>query len=85
MPRSVYSEAQDALVEILVSARKNAGLKQAELADRIGKDQSYISNIERGQRRVDTIEFYALARALQVDPTGMFKALVDRLPPDVEI
>lgn len=85
MPRSVYTVAQDALVEVLVSARKAAGLKQAELADRIGKDQSYISNIERGQRRVDTIEFYAIARAMEVDPVVLFRVLAEKLPRDVDI
>ena len=34
--------------QILLDARKNARLTQAELAERIGADKSYISRIERG-------------------------------------
>ena len=34
--------------QILLDARKNAGLTQQELADRIGADKGYISRIERG-------------------------------------
>ena len=34
--------------QILMDARKNAHLTQAELARRIGADKSYISRIERG-------------------------------------
>lgn len=34
--------------QILLDARKNAGLTQQELADRIGANKGYISRIERG-------------------------------------
>ena len=34
--------------QILLDARKNAGLTQAELAERIGAEKGYISRIERG-------------------------------------
>ena len=34
--------------QILLDARKKAGLTQSELAKRIGADKSYISRIERG-------------------------------------
>ena len=34
--------------QILLDARKNAGLTQAELAKRIGADKGYISRLERG-------------------------------------
>ncbi|WP_446740941.1 helix-turn-helix domain-containing protein [Sphingomonas sp. CFBP 8760] len=41
----------------------------------IGKDQSFISNIERGQRRVDIIEFIAITRAMGVDPVDIFRRI----------
>jgi transcriptional regulator with XRE-family HTH domain len=51
-------------------------LKQAELGRRIGKSQSFVSLIERGQRRVDVIEFIALSEALNEDVEAMFRQLV---------
>lgn len=85
MPKSVFTGAHQHLVGVLAEARRNAGLTQTELAERIGKDQKFISLIERSQRRVDVIEFCALARALGVDPVTLYGELVKRLPPKLEI
>jgi transcriptional regulator with XRE-family HTH domain len=80
MPKSVFSDAHKIVVETLVSARKEAGLRQIELAERIGKDQTYISRIEQGQRRVDVLEFYRLAEAMGCDPIELYGRLVAKLP-----
>ena len=54
-------------VEALIRARKEAGLTQAELAERMGRQQSIISEIESGRRspRLDTLA--AAARALWLE------------------
>ena len=80
MSKSAFSDAHQILVERLTAARKQTGLKQEELAALIGKDQSYISNIERGQRRVDVLEFVTLARAIGVNPVNLFSDIVSNLP-----
>ena len=85
MPKSVFSGAHRHLVEVLVEARRDAGITQSELAARVGKDQSFISIIEGAQRRVDVLEFYALARALGCDPTELFAAVIAKLPAYVKI
>ena len=48
MSKSAFSDAHQILVEQLTAARKQAGMKQEEVASLLGKDQSYVSNIERG-------------------------------------
>lgn len=40
----------------LIQARHDAGLKQTEVAEALGKPQSYVSKCERGERRLDAIE-----------------------------
>lgn len=60
-------------------------MTQEELAARIGKDQTYISLIERSQRRVDVLEFVALARAMGVDPITLFSDVVRKLPKRLDI
>ena len=85
MPKTVFSQPYQRLVEVLADARRDAGLTQAELAARVGKDQSFISIIEGAQRRVDLLEFYALARALELDPVELFQAVVLRLPTNIRI
>ena len=85
MPKSVFTDANNAVIEVLVAARKAAGLRQEDLASKLGKDQSFVSRIESGQRRVDVIEFYAIGTALNCDPAKLYSELVSRLPPAVDI
>ena len=51
------------MVEKLKLARQEAGLKQEEVAERLGKPQSYVSKVERAERRIDPSE---LARFAEV-------------------
>ena len=50
--------------QVLLDARKNAGLTQAELAERIGANKSYISRIERGLTFPSVATLYLLAAAM---------------------
>ncbi|MNY44480.1 helix-turn-helix protein [compost metagenome] len=45
-------------------ARIEAGLTQAELAERLGIAQALVSRIETGERRIDVPELMAIAEAL---------------------
>ena len=56
----------------LAAARRRANVTQDELAARLGKPQSFVSEYERGQRRVDVIELLVISRALGVDSLGLF-------------
>ena len=54
---------------MLAKARKDAKLTQVQLASKLRRRQAYISRIERGERRVDVVEFVDLARAIGFDPS----------------
>ncbi|WP_312404522.1 helix-turn-helix transcriptional regulator [Brevundimonas sp.] len=79
MPKTIFGGEHRHLVAVLIEARQAAGLTQAELAAKVGKDQSFVSIIERGQRRVDVLEFVALARAMGVAPNRLFSDVMRRL------
>lgn len=85
MPKSVFTGAHQHLVDALIEARRKSGLTQAQLAAKVGKDQTFISIIERSQRRVDVLEFYVLARAMGADPVALFAEVTRRLPKQVMI
>lgn len=51
---------------VIRDLRRSRGWTQAELADRLGVHQTYVSKIELGERRLDVVEAAALARALSV-------------------
>ena len=65
---TVRNEGQKRFRELLVAARKDADLTQAELSSRLKRPQSFVSKYERGERRLDVVEFGEVARALGVDP-----------------
>ena len=61
--------------DLLVAARKKANLTQAELSSRLNRPQSFVSKYERGERRLDVVEFREVACALGVDPVQFLAKL----------
>jgi transcriptional regulator with XRE-family HTH domain len=59
----------------LVEARKKAGSSQAQLAAKLSRPQSFVSKYERGERRLDVIEFRTVAEALGLDPLRLLRRL----------
>jgi transcriptional regulator with XRE-family HTH domain len=74
--KSVHSSDQAAFCELMVGARKSAGLTQHALALRLKKPQSFVAKYEGGERRLDVVEFIVIARALGVDPLKLMATLV---------
>lgn len=85
MAGAIYSEEQLSVARAFAEVRQAAGMKQTDLAAAIGKHQSYISDIERGQRRVDVLELYAIARALNLKPVDLYTRLIRDVPEDFEL
>lgn len=85
LSKTVFTGAHRHLVDVLLKARKAAGLNQTQVAEKVGKDQTFVSLIERSQRRVDVLEFVALARAIGRDPVELFEEVVARLPKKFDI
>jgi transcriptional regulator with XRE-family HTH domain len=65
------------LRELLVEARERADLTQAELGKRLRRPQSFVSDYEGGQRRIEVAEFILIARALGSNPARMISGLAD--------
>ena len=56
-PNVIYEPRYRTIISRLVSARKNSGLTQDELALRLGINQPELSRIETCSRQIDLIEF----------------------------
>jgi transcriptional regulator with XRE-family HTH domain len=56
----------------LAAARRRANLTQTEAAERLGRKQTFVSEIERGLGRVDVLEIVLISRALDADPFELF-------------
>ena len=75
MTKSIFHPSYDEFRGSLSAARKKAGLSQLELAEKLGKPQSFVSKYERGERRLDVIEFFQVAEALRIDPFEFLKRI----------
>lgn len=76
MGRTIRSPEHQALCELLIAARKKAGLTQVEVAARLGRPQSFVAKVEGGERRLDVVEFLSVARAINADPVRIVRALL---------
>ena len=75
-PKSLRSKEHRSLCALLIAAREKAELTQVDVAKRLGKPQSYVAKYEGGERRLDVVEFIAVARALRVDPLKLLRQLL---------
>jgi transcriptional regulator with XRE-family HTH domain len=64
----------------MLDARRKARLTQRQVADALGKPQSFVSKYESGERRLDVLEFHEVAKILRIDIRSFFRAL-DRSDP----
>src|SRR3546814_20664727 len=79
MAKSIFTVQHKSFIEALREIRSASPMTQVELSGMLEKDQSYIRNIERGQRRLDVIEFIAISVALDRDAVKLFGELVPRM------
>jgi transcriptional regulator with XRE-family HTH domain len=73
--KALYERNYAAFTDLLKEERKKAGLTQAKLAKKLRRPQSYVSKYERGDRRLDVIEFLEIARAIKFDPSEFLQRL----------
>ena len=74
--KSVHSAEQAAFCELMIEARKTAGLTQQDVAKRLKKPQSFVAKYEGGERRIDVVEFLKIARAIGADPLRILRMLI---------
>ena len=63
LTQGAYRAAYGRFITKLRRARLEAGLTQAQVAELLGKPQSFVSKVEAGERRVDFVELQVLAQA----------------------
>jgi transcriptional regulator with XRE-family HTH domain len=70
--KSVHTDAYKAVTRSLKDARERAGLTQQALAERLSRPQSFVAKYERGERRLDVVEFLRIAEAIGANPVRLF-------------
>lgn len=76
--KTTLSPEHQRLAALLRSLREEAGLRQEDVAERLGRPQSFVSKYEGAERKLDVIELRQLCSILGLD----LRAFVDRFEPD---
>lgn len=77
MSGSTHNPTYRLFLEILREARKRQGVSQVDLASRLGNTQTFISKYERGERRVDFVEFIEITEALGLRPEDLLAVFLE--------
>ena len=81
----VVSPHYRAAIDAVKAARVDHGLSQRELARRLGKPASFVNKIEIFERRLDIVEFLAIADAIGITPDKLLRNVIQAMPSDPEI
>lgn len=75
MEKSIFTKEYSLFLDCLRSARKEAGLTQEQVAERLQQTQSFVSKCERGERRIDVVELRAFCLAIEISLCEFVKRL----------
>ena len=67
MPKTIHRQEYRVLLSLLRQRRQEAGITQVECSTALGRSQSYVSDIERGVRRLDVVQLRDLCLVLRQD------------------
>lgn len=79
MEKSIHSRHQRKLQELLRQVRREANLRQVDLAQKLGEPQSFVSKYENGERRLDILEIREVCMAIGIPLEEFARRLEGRL------
>jgi len=69
MEKSIHTDEYAILLRLLREVRETSGYTQVELAKVIGQSQSFVTKVEKGDRRLDLIQLRTLLKVFGVSMT----------------
>ncbi|TAG96976.1 MAG: XRE family transcriptional regulator [Oscillatoriales cyanobacterium] len=75
--KSVFSHKYQTFRRCMIVARKEAQLTQESIAKSLKKPQSFVAKYEKGERRLDVIEFLLVAHVIGVDPCDIIRKVAE--------
>ncbi len=76
MQKSIHTRQYRLFLDWLIQARKDAGLTQQQVADKLDRPQSFVAKYEGGERRLDVVEFLEIANLLDADPHNIIDTIL---------
>ena len=75
MGKNLWTLRQEKLQALLRTLRRESRLTQVQLAEKLGRPQSYVSKYESGERRLDILELQDICIACDTTLTAFCKRL----------
>jgi transcriptional regulator with XRE-family HTH domain len=72
MAESIHSKEYSEIIQKLIAARLESGITQVQAGLKLKKPQSYISKIERRERRIDVVELKHLLKVYKKELADFF-------------
>jgi transcriptional regulator with XRE-family HTH domain len=79
MKKTIQDSEQKKLLELLKRIRQDKGIRQVELAEKLGVPQSFISKYESGDRRLDILELRQVCKAVGITLQELIRKLEESL------
>lgn len=79
MTSSIHSPEYKLVLAKLIEMRKEAGLTQRDLAQRLAREHSFVWRFETGKRRLDVVEFYWVCKALRRNAATVYRELMQEI------
>ena len=70
---------REKLQELLKRIRQDKGIRQIELAEKLGVPQSFVSKYESGDRQLDILELRRICQAVGISMQEFMRKLEDSL------
>ena len=84
MRKSIHTSQHKQLLALLREVRLESGLTQTQLAECLKTDQTVISKIESGERRIDVLELREICKAVGITLEGFVRKLEKSLKANSE-
>lgn len=78
MAHPIHDPRYQQIATSLAELRRQRGLLQQDVADRLGRPQAFVSKVESGARRVDVVELLDFLRVLEADPHAFIDAILEQ-------
>ncbi|MBN8626024.1 MAG: helix-turn-helix transcriptional regulator [Planctomycetes bacterium] len=79
MPKSTFTSEYRVFASLLRETREHAGVTQIALAKKLRQTQSYVSKVERGERRLDIVQLRWWCTALGTAASAFVREFERRL------
>ncbi|MFI8480144.1 helix-turn-helix domain-containing protein [Pseudomonas sp. NPDC078700] len=74
MTKAIYRREHEIFLQELKRLRLESGMTQAQCSEALGRPQSFMSDVERGVRRLDIVQLRDLCIALKTDLASFTRA-----------